>query len=221
MLGFISLSLFYAFIGVLLIHLYSGTYTHFSALLRATFTSTRYRIYFMLLFIFSLAMLYWLEAGAVYVVLMLLLLLGLIDIQCLALPDVLNFLLLLVCVVFAFLDSMFMQESFIQRVLLGFGVGGVFFTLKIMYQSMARKDIIGEADIIVLSSVGIAFGVLDAFVAVFLGSIVALFYAVVLRVFYKVNLVNLKLPFCFFIFVGVLLNLIWLHFVVSENLGNA
>ena len=62
---------------------------------------------------------------------------------------------------------------------------------------------------------------LDAFVAVFLGSIVALFYAVVLRVFYKVNLVNLKLPFCFFIFVGVLLNLIWLHFVVSENLSNA
>lgn len=221
MLGFISLSLFYAFIGVLLIHLYSGTYTHFSALLRATFASTRYRICFMLLFIFSLVMLYWLEAGAVYVVLMLLLLLGLIDIQCLALPDVLNFLLLLICVVFAFLDSMFMQESFIQRVLLGFGVGGVFFTLKIMYQSIARKDIIGEADIIVLSSVGIAFGVLDAFVAVFLGSIVALFYAIILKIFYKANLMNLKLPFCFFIFVGVFLNLIWLHFVVSENLSNA
>lgn len=221
MLGFIFLSLFYAFIGVLLIHIYSGTHMRLSTLISSTFSSTRYRIYFIVLFIFSLGMLYWLEAGAVYVVLMLLLLLGLIDIQCLALPDVLNFLLLLVCVVFAFLDSMFLQESFMQRVLLGFGVGGVFFALKIMYQSLSGKDIIGEADIIVLSSVGIAFGVLDAFVAVFLGSIAALFYAIILKLFYKASLVNLKLPFCFFIFVGVLLNLIWLHFIMSENLSNA
>ena len=221
MIGFVFLSLFYALVGTLLIHLYSSEQTHFSTLFRSSFVSIRCRIYFIVLFIVSFVVLWWFDAGAVYVVFMLLLLLGLIDIQCLALPDVLNFLFLLVCVAFAFLDSMAMQESFMQRVLLGFGVGGVFFTLKIMYQSLARKDIIGEADIIVLSSVGIAFGVLDAFVGVFLGSVAALFYAIVLRVFYKVNLVNLKLPFCFFIFVGVLLNLIWLHFILSENLLNA
>lgn len=221
MLSFVFFSLFYAFVGVLLIHLYSGTHTHFSSLISSTFASIRYRIYFVILFIFSFVMLWWLEAGAIYVVLMFLLLLGLIDIQCLALPDVLNFLLLILCIVFAFLDSMFMQESFMQRVLLGFGVGGVFFTLKIMYQSVMEKDIIGEADIIVLSSVGIAFGVLDTFVAVFLGSIAALFYAIMLRIFYRANLVNLKLPFCFFIFVGVLLNLIGLHFILNENLSNA
>lgn len=100
---------------------------------------------------------------------------------------------------------------------MGFGVGGVFFALKILYQSLVQKEIIGEADIIVLSSIGIAFGALNAFISVFLGSVAALVYAIFLAIFYRVNLAQLKLPFCFFIFLGTTINLAWLSFVIHEN----
>ncbi len=156
----------------------------------------------------------WFGIDVIYVIIMLLLLLGLIDIKCLAVPDTINFLLLLVCIGYVFIDS---QHSFVQRVLMGFGVGGVFFALKILYQSLVQKEIIGEADIIVLSSIGIAFGALNAFISVFLGSVAALVYAIFLAIFYRVNLAQLKLPFCFFIFLGTTINLAWLSFVIHEN----
>ncbi len=75
-----------------------------------------------------------------------------------------------------------------------------------------HKDIIGEADIVVLSALGIAFGALSAFVSVFLGSIVALVYALFLAIWYKRNLIHLKLPFCFFIFVGTIMQMLWLSY---------
>ncbi len=209
---FIALSLCYGFVGVVLMALYIDYQAQYRTLLSFVFSSWYYRIFFFVLCVCSFFVLVWQDIGASYVILMFLLLLGLIDIKCLALPDMLNFSLLLVCVVYAFLESSIVYESFMQRVLLGFGVGGVFFTLKILYQSFMHKDIIGEADIVVLSALGIAFGALSAFVSVFLGSIVALVYALFLAIWYKRNLIHLKLPFCFFIFVGTIMQMLWLSY---------
>ena len=200
---FIALSLCYGFVGVVLMALYIDYQAQYRTLLSFVFSSWYYRICFFVLCVCSFFVLVWQDIGASYVILMFL-----IDIKCLALPDMLNFSLLLVCVVYAFLESSIVYESFMQRVLLGFGVGGVFFTLKILYQSFMHKDIIGEADIVVLSALGIAFGALSAFVSVFLGSIVALVYALFLAIWYKRNLIHLKLPFCFFIFVGTIIGII-------------
>lgn len=208
---FIALSLSYSFVAVVLIALYAHKEQN-NSLFSSIFSAKHYRIYFAILFVCSLVVLMWQGINAIYVILMFLLLLGIIDIKCLALPDTLNFSLLLVCVVYAFLESIFLQESFIYRVLLGFGVGGIFFTLKILYQSLTNKDILGEADIIVLSSLGIAFGAPSAFVSVFLGSIAALVYALFLNLIFKRTLFELKLPFCFFIFIGVILHFVWFEY---------
>ncbi|MCX2716259.1 prepilin peptidase [Helicobacter sp. MIT 21-1697] len=210
----VMLSLCVGFVGVFLIAFYSEDTRLRAFSLSAIFQLWIYRIYFLLLCFFSLCALMWFGIDAIYVILMLLLLLGLIDIKCLAVPDTINFLLLLVCVGYAFIDS---QNNFIHRVLMGFGVGGIFFALKILYQSLVQKDIVGEADIIVLSSLGIAFGALDTFISVFLGSVAALVYAIFLALFYRVQLAQLKLPFCFFIFLGTTINLAWLSFVIREN----
>ena len=209
----IILSLCYGFVGVVLIALYAGyNEVQNTSFLASIFSSRQHRIYFILLFICSFVLLMWQDISATYVILCFLLLLGIIDIKCLALPDMLNFSLLFICAVYAFLESTLTGESFIYRVLLGFGVGGVFFALKIFYQSLSSRDIIGEADIIVLSSLGIAFGAFSAFVSVFLGSVVALVYALFLHFFLKHNLFGLKLPFCFFIFVGTMLHFLWLSY---------
>lgn len=210
--GFALFSLCYAFMGVILIALYVHTYR--GHILPFVFSSWEYRIYFLLLCAFSFMILVWQGLGALYVILMFLLLLGIIDIKCLALPDILNFALLGICLVYAFLESTLMQESFMQRVLLGFGVGGVFFALKILYQSLSNRDIMGEADIIVLCSLGVAFGTLDTFMSVFLGSICALLYALVFALYSRQSLIQLKLPFCFFVFLGTMLHLgfgVWLY----------
>ncbi|AAP77200.1 prepilin peptidase [Helicobacter hepaticus] len=210
----VMLSLCFGFVGVFFIAFYSEDTRLKPFSLAIIFKLWIYRIYFLLLCVFSLCVLMWFGIDVIYVIMMLLLLLGLIDIKCLAVPDTINFLLLLVCIGYVFIDS---QHSFVQRVLMGFGVGGVFFALKILYQSLVQKEIIGEADIIVLSSIGIAFGALNAFISVFLGSVAALVYAIFLAIFYRVNLAQLKLPFCFFIFLGTTINLAWLSFVIHEN----
>lgn len=134
-----------------------------------------------------------------YAILMFLCVLGLIDLKCLALPDVLNFLFLLLCISYA----LFYPDP-IESILLGFGLGGVAFTLKIGYQSFIGKDILGEADILVLSALGMAYGVFDTLLALFGGSVIALVYGLI--VFARTREKNLKLPFVFFIFLGQCLN---------------
>ena len=207
---FIALSLCYGFVGAILIALYAEQREQNASLLHFL-ASTQYRIYFLILSLCSFGVLMWQGVGVSYAILMFLFVLGIIDIKCLAIPDVLNFSLLFICVIYAFLDSSMIGDSFVYRVLLGFGVGGIFFVLKAFYQSLSDRDIIGEADIIVLSSLGIAFGAINAFVSVFLGSIAALVYALILYLFFKRSLFSLKLPFCFFIFLGTMVYFIWIE----------
>ncbi len=140
-----------------------------------------------------------------YSILMLLCVLGLIDIKCLAIPDALNFLFLMMCVAYAFLYLHRDLSELFSRIFIGFGLGGIFFALKIFYQSLTRKDIIGEADIIVLSGLGVAFDVFFALLSVFAGSFIALLYAIFLGIFQKTQIRDIKLPFVFFMFIGVLL----------------
>lgn len=134
-----------------------------------------------------------------YAVLMFLCVLGLIDLKCLALPDVLNFLFLLLCI-----GCTLFYANPIESILLGFGLGGVAFTLKIAYQSLTGKDILGEADILVLSALGMVYGVFDTFLALFGGSVIALAYGLI--IFARTREKDLKLPFVFFIFLGQCLN---------------
>lgn len=134
-----------------------------------------------------------------YAILMFLCVLGLIDLKCLALPDMLNFLFLLLCISCAFSYS-----NPAESILLGFGLGGMAFTLKIAYQSFFGKDILGEADILVVSALGMVYGVFDTLLALFSGSAVALIYGLI--VFARTREKDLKLPFVFFIFLGQCLN---------------
>lgn len=214
---FIIFSLLYAFAGVILIAVYTQNHVVKKSFFGYIFSSWKYRICFIVLCLASYCVLMLQGIGAIYTILMVLLLLAIIDVKCLALPDILNFSFLLICIAYALLDSAFMVESFVYRVLLGFGVGGIFFAFKILYQSFGNKDIIGEADILILSSLGIAFGANNAFVCVFLGSVVALVYAIFLSIFLKKRLTELKLPFCFFIFIGTILDILWLYYGDSTH----
>lgn len=211
----------YALIGAMLIAMYTykddGNSSAYIPSFRLVYAVRYYRICAVILGIVSFATLLWLGMSATYVILMLLLLLGLIDIRCLALPDILNFSLLSICIIYAFLDSVMINNGFIERMLLGFGVGGVFFTLKILYQSLSGKDIIGEADIILLSALSIAFGAELAFVSVFIGSVAALVWAIFLAFFSHKSITTLKLPFCFFVFLGTMSYMLWLSYFGDIN----
>lgn len=205
-ISFVIISLIVGYAGTFLVHFYTNQgdfelkkYPNFVSFLFLLCVSMI--IYFSTIFFGLPYQIFFLS----YSILMLLCVLGLIDIKCLAIPDSLNFLFLMMCIVYAFLYLHRDLSELLSRIFIGFGLGGIFFALKIFYQSLTHKDIIGEADIIVLSGLGVAFDVFFALLSVFVGSFIALLYVIILGVFKQTQIRDIKLPFVFFVFIGVLL----------------
>lgn len=153
-----------------------------------------------------------------YAIFMFLGVLALIDMRCLALPDLLNFIFLFLCVSYGLILYPYPLES----IMFGFGVGGIAFVLKIFYQSVSGRDIIGEADIVLLSALGIAYGVFDTLCVVFSGSVIALLYMLVVFACGYKSVRDMKLPFVLFVFIGQCLNqFFYLNHTIAEILAYA
>lgn len=193
------ISLLYGIIGTMLVAFFTSQGT-FKALL----DSSIQRAFILTALSLSLllyALLYFTHNSTmIAVIVALLVILAIIDMKRLALPDLLNFLLLFLCICKAMIDSI----NPLFDIMLGFGLGGAIFCFKMLYQSISKRDIIGEADIIVLCSLGIAFGVLDTLIATFAGSLVALAYAICISIKRHIALSTLKLPFCTFLTLGLI-----------------
>lgn len=171
-------------------------------------------------FCFCLLLVFGLQVGVV--VAAALLILGVIDYRFFALPDVLSFGFLALCVACVLVWDIVIASSFsiyvlvsdvISQILLGFGLGGIAFALKILFNSLTGRECLGEADILIISGMGVAMGAGMAFFALFIGSIFALLYAIVYAYHTQSRLFELRLPLCPFLCLGVVGTLILLLFL--------
>lgn len=203
------ISLVVAILGAFIVHFYSSdlsfSYKHSMLDLPSPLSfANRNKISTIVIFIFSFMFCLMLDFHSfssflIYGIAMLMLILGLIDAFILAIPDILNFLLLIACILLAFINP---NVIFLEHLLLGFGVGGFFAVLKMFYQSISGKEIMGDADIIVISAIGIGFDVPKIIGAIFFGSVIALCYALISSFIKKQKLSQVKLPFVLYMFFG-------------------
>lgn len=133
-----------------------------------------------------------------YVFFVILFILALIDMEFLALPNagLLVFLLLSIVVSF-YVPNVIVSMQIMQ----GFAIMGVLFALKVFLESLSKREIFGEADIIVLGGIGMVFGVQYCVFSIFLASCFALIVAFVLKVIRHIMLS--KIPFVSFLFLSV------------------
>lgn len=133
-----------------------------------------------------------------YVFFITLFVLALIDMEFLALPNagLLVFLLLSIGVSFCKPNTLvFMQIT------QGFAIMGVLFALKVFLESLSKKELFGEADIIVLGGIGMVFGVQYCVFSVFVASLLALIVVFGIKVIQ--HRILSKIPFVSFLFLSV------------------
>ena len=161
-----------------------------------------------------LAVLMYLKFGAsaesvlIAIAILLLLALSVIDWKFSEVPDNLNFSAL----VFGLLGGFFWHKDFIFVVGSAFAFAGFFTLLRFAFQSFAKKEALGEGDIIIAATMSAILGWQVAFIAIFLG---ALFSLCVLL--FKGR--DYKLPFIPFLYAGLLVALFFYEFFVAF-LGN-
>lgn len=161
-----------------------------------------------------LAVLMYLKFGAsaesilIAIAILLLLALSAIDWKFSEVPDNLNFSAL----IFGLLGGLFWHKDFIFVVGSAFAFAGFFTLLRFAFQSFAKKEALGEGDIIIAATMSAILGWQVAFIAIFLG---ALFSLCVLL--FKGR--DYKLPFIPFLYVGLLVALFFYEFFVAF-LGN-
>lgn len=133
-----------------------------------------------------------------YIFFVTLFILAMIDVEFLALPNVGLLIFLFVSVVTIFYKP---QVLVYMQIIQGFAIIGVLFVLKIFSESFYKKELFGEADIIVLGGIGMVFGIKYCVLSIFIASFLALFVALVLRVTKHIMLS--KIPFVSFLFLSV------------------
>lgn len=136
------------------------------------------------------------ESGFIGIAILLLLALSVIDWRFSEVPDSLNFSAL----IFALVGGIFWHRDLIFVVGSAFAFAGFFTLLRFAFQSLAKKEALGEGDIIIVATMAAILGWKVAFVAIFLG---ALFSLCVLL--FKGR--DFKLPFIPFLYAGLLMSL--------------
>lgn len=136
--------------------------------------------------------------------LLLLLALSVIDWRFSEVPDNLNFFALL----FALISGILLYKDFLFVVGSAFSFAGFFMLLRFAFQSFAKKEALGEGDIIIVATMAGLLGWKIAMIAIFLGALFALFP---LLFYGKIA----KIPFIPFLFSGLLVCLFFNEFFVA------
>ena len=119
-------------------------------------------------------------------------------------PDCLNF----SAFIFAIIGGIFWHKDFLFVIGSAFAYAGFFTLLRFAFQSFAKKEALGEGDIIIASTIAAILGWQVAFVAIFLG---AVFSIIPLLMLGK----NAKIPFIPFLYTGLLVCLFGYEIVKS------
>lgn len=142
------------------------------------------------------------------IAILLLLALSVIDWRFSEVPDSLNFSAL----IFGIVGGIFWHRDFIFVVGSAFAFAGFFTLLRFAFQSFAKKEALGEGDIIIVATIAAILGWKVAFIAIFLGAVFSLFVLL-----FKGK--DFKLPFIPFLFGGLLVCVFFYEFFVAF-LGN-
>ncbi|MDE6886744.1 MAG: prepilin peptidase [Helicobacteraceae bacterium] len=153
------------------------------------------------------------EALFIGISVLLLLALSIIDLKFKAVPDSLNFWAL----IFALIGGILLHRDFIFIVGSSFAMAGFFTLLRFAFQSLAKKEVLGEGDIIVVATMGALLGYKLALIAIFIS---AVFSLIILLAFFKKDY---AIPYIPFLFAGMLTCLFFdsffLNFLNSYILG--
>ncbi|TLD84089.1 prepilin peptidase [Helicobacter sp. MIT 11-5569] len=129
--------------------------------------------------------------------------LSVIDTHFLAIPDSLNFLTLAFALTFAF---SYYDEILIPCIVCLSFIG--FATLLRLFVSfLAKKETLGEGDLLLFGTIGCALGAFYGALAIFLAALYALFFILLMRVF--LGRKNPIIPFVPFLFLGFLSAFVW------------
>ena len=127
--------------------------------------------------------------------------LSVIDVQFLAIPDSLNFLVFFFALCFAFFWDSVLNAGIAAFCFIGFAA-----FLRLFVGSILQKEVLGEGDLILFGAIGCVLGALFGAIAIFLSAIYALlFYGIAL--IFKRPLV--AIPFAPFLFLGFLSTFVW------------
>ncbi len=126
-----------------------------------------------------------------------LLALSFIDFKTMLAPDSLNFLALLFALIGAYFCG---TEVFIENISASLMIAGTFALLRLFIGYIKKEEALGEADIIVVATLGAILGVFDAYKALFFGCVVALPIAIYLK-YKQIN----RLAFIPFLSIGGLI----------------
>lgn len=126
-----------------------------------------------------------------------------IDLKTLEIPDSVNFSAL----IFALIGGILYFEDFLFVIASSFSMAGFFTLLRFAMQTLIKKDVLGEGDIIVIATMGALLGWNITFIAIFLSSVFAL---VILLILSKKDY---KIPFVPFLFLGTLPCLFFIDFL--------
>ena len=142
------------------------------------------------------------------IAILLLLALSVIDWRFSEVPDSLNFSAL----IFGIVGGIFWHRDFIFVIGSAFAFAGFFTLLRFAFQSFAKKEALGEGDIIIVATIAAILGWKVAFIAIFLGAVFSLFVLL-----FKGK--DFKLPFIPFLFGGLIVCVFFYEFFVAF-LGN-
>ena len=136
------------------------------------------------------------------IVLLCLYVLSYIDSALLAIPDWLNFALLF----FIFIGLHYFGLLRLEHFISSFGICGAFALLRIFGSFIFKKEIMGEADLVVLASMGALVGLIESVYLVLVASSLALGYIVLVGITHlkgkQITLSTIKVPFVLFLSLG-------------------
>lgn len=145
--------------------------------------------------------------------------LGFIDVLKLAVPDLLNFTLLFWIFAGLYYFDILTYESFISS----FALVGIFSLLRMFGEFVFSKEVMGEADLIIMGSVGAFFPFIYGCYIIVASAILAIIYVLVLGAFYyqnkTISLSQVKIPFILFMFLGFVIGLLYQQFPIFGVFG--
>lgn len=200
----------------LIIATYTQQKWNFFSILKNTFASKLCLIsqfISMCIFLFVI----WLYGFSLYAlfiacILYLLYIMSYIDSLLLAIPDFLNFLCLLFIFTGLYFFNFLSQEHFISA----FCIAGFLSLLRIFGSFVFRKEILGEADIVLVTSMGAIILLYPSIYLLFISSILAIGYILTFSLASfknkQITLSQIKIPFAVFLSLGFVIMLIYLRF---------
>lgn len=158
-------------------------------------------------------------AWFIFIVLMVLFVLSCIDCVLLAIPDWLNFALFF----FVFAGLHYFDLLVLEHFVSAFSICGAFSLLRVLGQFVFRKEIMGEADIVVVASMGAIVMLIPSLYLVLISSFLAMGYIVLISLIHlrgkKIALSQIKVPFVLFLFLGFVITLFYLRYPLWGELG--